>query len=80
MIKFYSDVTKKFYDDWDGADAAEQELLRQEEKKKEAETKVRNAYKEFMDAHKEYEKEYGKIVDEDLNKVLDNPLYHFLFG
>lgn len=64
-IKFYSDVTKKYYDDEAAANKAEQEIIKARDDKaarrKEAAKRVDDARKAFADARKAYQDELVKF-------------------
>lgn len=70
-MKYYSEKTKKYYDDEKSCVSAEKEYdkahaveLRKAEERKEAAKKVEDAYKKAAEACKEYNKILNEFVDE----------------
>ncbi len=67
-VKFYSDVTKKYYDDQAAAEKAEQDIIKARDDKlarrKESAKKVEDCRKAYIDARKAYYEELTKFCKE----------------
>lgn len=67
-VKFYSDVTKKYYDDQAAAEKAEQDIIKTRDDKlarrKESAKKVEDYRKAYIDARKAYYEELTKFCKE----------------
>lgn len=70
-MKYYSEKTKKYYDDEKSCVSAEKEYdkahaveLRKTEERKEAAKKVEDAYKKAVEAREEYNKILNEFLDE----------------
>lgn len=67
-VKFYSDVTKKFYDDVSAAERAEKELEVKKNEAAEARKKLAKEVDEKMKAYHKARDEYYKVLEAFCNK------------
>lgn len=75
MIKFYSDITKKVYENAAAAEKAEEKLekekIRREELKKQMAEKIEYARKNLEDIQKEY-RDIIKTAEREYNEAIAN--------